>query len=234
MNRLFAGCCFLLYLTTCGYCATVIESNDKLHLRDGKIIEGTIIFRGGGQTVILKDNKQVWVSDTNIKSLTKGEGGGTTLTIPGTAKPRKKERGKEKTVKPEAKPKDKKTVKSETKTDKTSSVSDVTWKEINKIYNLKSKFTDLQKTEHWKKYKGKKVKWTGTVASIGETFGTVMLQIKMNPETLVSDIIVSLKKEERSKALKLSQGDKVTFIGVMNRWGSILTYVSLDDGELVE
>lgn len=62
-------------------------------------------------------------------------------------------------------------------------ISDITWYDINDIYNLQSDYTELQKKEHWKKYEGKKVKWTGEVSEMGETFGTLTLQIKMNPDT---------------------------------------------------
>ena len=37
-------------------------------------------------------------------------------------------------------------------------ISNITWEEIDKIYNLQSEFTDLQKNEYWKSYEGEKSK----------------------------------------------------------------------------
>ena len=82
-------------------------------------------------------------------------------------------------------------------------ISDITWREIDNIYDVQSKFSDLQKKEHWKNYKGKKVKWTGKVSSVSETFGTLTLQIKMNSTTLTSDVLIWLKDSEKQKALKI-------------------------------
>lgn len=112
-------------------------------------------------------------------------------------------------------------------------ISDVTWEEIDRIYNLKSDFTELQKKEHWKNYKGKKVKWAGKVGSVGETLGTLSLQVKLNPGTFTSDVLVRLKESERQDAMKLSEGDPVTFVGILDDWGSIMP-VTLDNGEIVE
>lgn len=42
-----------------------------------------------------------------------------------------------------------------------------------------------------------------------------------------------LKEEERQKALNLSQGDRVTFIGILDDWGSIMP-ITLEAGEIVE
>jgi hypothetical protein len=111
-------------------------------------------------------------------------------------------------------------------------ISDVTWEEIDKIYNLKSKYTELQKKERWKNYKGKKVKWRGEVSSVDETFGTMSLQVKLNPGTFTSDVLVRLKPTEREKALKVSKQDMVTFVGILDDWGTIMP-VTLDKGEMV-
>ena len=111
-------------------------------------------------------------------------------------------------------------------------ISDVTWEEIDAIYNLKSKYTELQKKEHWNNYEGKKVKWRGAVSSVGETMGTMSLQVKLNPSTFTSDVLVRLKPTEREKAIKLSEKDLVTFVGILDDWGTIMP-VTLDQGEIV-
>ena len=112
-------------------------------------------------------------------------------------------------------------------------LSDIRWEEIDKIYNLKSNFTELQKKEHWKNYKGKKVRWSGVVSSVGETFGRLQLQVKLNPNTFTSDVLVALKDSSSSDALKLKKGDRVTFEGILDDWGSLMP-VTLDHGIIIE
>lgn len=111
------------------------------------------------------------------------------------------------------------------------SISDIRWSEIDAIYNLKSKYTDLQKDESWKQYKGKKVLWSGRVSSIAESLGNLDLQVKMNPDTFTSDLIIELKDSEKSKALGLKVGDSVRFTGILDAWGTLLP-ITLKDGEI--
>lgn len=112
-------------------------------------------------------------------------------------------------------------------------VANVTWEEIDAIYNLKSRNTDLKKNEEWKKYKGKKVKWSGEVTSVSETFGTLQLQIKMNPDTFTSDLLIRLNADQKTKGLKLTKGDTVRFVGVLENWGSLLP-ITLSHGEIID
>ena len=112
-------------------------------------------------------------------------------------------------------------------------MSDIQWEEIDAIYNLKSTSTELQKKESWKNYEGKKVQWSGTVTSVGETFGTLQLQVKLNPQTLVSDVLVSLNDSSRSEAIKLKEGDTVTFQGTLEDWGTLMP-ITLDHGVIIK
>lgn len=113
-------------------------------------------------------------------------------------------------------------------------ISDIDWRLINAIYNLKYRKTDLQKDERWKEFKGRKVKWTGEVTSVGEsTFGGLELQVKMNPDTWTSDLLIELKASQRSRATHLNKGDSVTFTGILDSWGSILP-ITLKDGEIID
>jgi hypothetical protein len=112
-------------------------------------------------------------------------------------------------------------------------VSNIDWSTIDSIYNLKYKKTDLQKDERWKDFKGQKVKWTGEVTSVGESFGSLTLQVKMNPDTWTSDLLIRLKDSQRSRATRLNKGDSVTFTGILDSWGSILP-ITLKDAEIVD
>ena len=110
-------------------------------------------------------------------------------------------------------------------------ISSLEWREIDEIYNLKSNYTNLQKEELWKKYKGKKVKWSGEVSSISDTFGSLSLQVKMNPDTFTSDLLITLDDKERANAISLKVDDSVTFTGILNDWGTLLP-ISLERGKI--
>lgn len=107
----------------------------------------------------------------------------------------------------------------------------ISWQQINRIYSLDSNSTDLQKKQAWKRFKGKRVSWQGSVSEVSDGFGGLTLQVKMNPDTLTSDVLVSLRKSERAKAASLQQGSYVRFSGVLDNWGTIMP-ITLDDGEI--
>jgi hypothetical protein len=112
-------------------------------------------------------------------------------------------------------------------------ISNILWDDLDKIYNLKSKNTDLQKDELWKHFEGKRVKWKGEVTEVSNSLGRLVLQVKMNESTFTSDIIVTLKDSQSAKAIKLKQGDSVTFVATLDNWGTILP-ISMNEGEIVE
>ena len=112
-------------------------------------------------------------------------------------------------------------------------VTNVQWSELEGIYGFESKKTNLQKDEIWRKYKGTRVRWTGIVSSISKSWGRLQIMVKMTPDAWLSDAIVTLKRNEESKALKFSQGDRVTFDGTLSRWGTLLP-INLVDGRIVE
>jgi general secretion pathway protein G len=112
--------------------------------------------------------------------------------------------------------------------------SGISWREIDSIYNVSSKNTDLQKEQTWKRYKGKRVTWSGEVVGVSEGWlGGLSLQVKMNPKTFTFDLLIDVKKTEKAKASQLHQGDRVRFTGILSTWGSLMP-ISLDDGEIIQ
>ena len=117
---------------------------------------------------------------------------------------------------------------------KESEISDIAWAEIDEIYNLNSDTTDLRKNKEWQRFEGKRIRWSGRVSEIGEDFfGNLTLQIKMNPDTLVSDLLIRLKSDQRSKAENFSTGDPISFSGVLDEWGTIMP-LTINQGEILE
>jgi hypothetical protein len=58
------------------------------------------------------------------------------------------------------------------------------------------------------------------------------LQVKMDQDTLTSDLVIRLKSSEKDKASRLSKGETVTFTGVLDDWGTILP-ITLKEGEII-
>ena len=111
--------------------------------------------------------------------------------------------------------------------------SNITWREIDLFY-FKGKNTDLQKAAKWKEYEGQRIEWSGKVSSISEGFfGGVSMQVKMNPDTLVSDLIITLNESEASKAINYKEGSPIKFKATLKNWGNFLG-ISLTDGEIIE
>lgn len=93
--------------------------------------------------------------------------------------------------------------------------------------------TSLQKQDQFdKQFKDKYVQWTGTIESISETFGSYTLQVKHCPDSFLSDIVVTLKDDQKDTLLTYKEGDKITYKAKLTRLGDILG-LSASDGEIV-
>ena len=117
---------------------------------------------------------------------------------------------------------------------RSSAVSQVSWPEINNIYNIESSYTDIQKDENWTKYQGKSVVWYGEVVEVSRgIFGGMSLSIKMNGDTFTSDLLVELKPSAEKAAGRVSKGQHITFTGKLENWGTILP-ITLSQGEILQ
>jgi len=119
-------------------------------------------------------------------------------------------------------------------------VSD-TQAEINVVSNSFSDFdvlcdidsTSLQKRDLFDtKFRNNYVEWTGVVSSISDSFGSYRLQVKHCPRTFVSDIVVTMKEDQKDNLLKYSEGDTITYRAKLTRMGDILG-LSASDGIIV-
>lgn len=110
-------------------------------------------------------------------------------------------------------------------------ISPIQWSEYDNIYNTESNSTDMQKESAWEKFKGKTVAWQGTVSEVSEgTFGGLNLSIKMSPKTMTSDILLTLKDDQKSKAINLTKGSKISFTGNLKSYGGAFLPLSMDEG----
>lgn len=93
--------------------------------------------------------------------------------------------------------------------------------------------TNLQKQDQFdKQFKDKYVQWTGTIQSISESFGSYTLQVKHCPNSFLSDIVVTLKDDQKDTLLTYKEGDKITYKAKLTRLGDILG-LSASDGEII-
>lgn len=104
------------------------------------------------------------------------------------------------------------------------------FKDFDKIFGIKSDYTEIQKDELFKKdYEGRLVKWTGTVTEISQgTFSGFTIQIKHLSTTFVSDVILHVKDSEIAKAKGFKKGQKISYEGTLNSYGELLP-TSVDD-----
>ncbi len=94
--------------------------------------------------------------------------------------------------------------------------------------------TNLQKQDAFtSKFKDKHVQWSGTVSSISQSGGSYRLQIKHCPDTFVSDIVITMKDDQKDNLLPLKEGDKITYKAKLTRLGDILG-LSAQNGEVVQ
>lgn len=130
-------------------------------------------------------------------------------------------------------------------------LSNLTWSEVGAIYGNESGRTEIFKKNKWKDYKGKKVRWSGQVAEIEETFGVLQMSIVMGKGHTISvggmtvssdliadyspEVLVVLKKSEKAKGIKYNVGDRIKFEGILDDWSdTIQSHVELSDGVIIE
>jgi hypothetical protein len=110
---------------------------------------------------------------------------------------------------------------------------DLTWKEIDDIYNAESKATDIVKDEKWKAYKGLRVRWTGTVAGVDKIFGKYQVSVKMNKNSFTHDVTFHPKDDQVDEIFKLAIDDTITFEATLVQWGTLLP-ITAKEGVIVE
>ncbi|MBI2631986.1 hypothetical protein HYW75_03210 [Candidatus Pacearchaeota archaeon] len=91
--------------------------------------------------------------------------------------------------------------------------------------------TNLQKQDLFKrKFKDQYVEWSGEISSISE--GN-KVQVKHCPNTWTSDIIITMKSDQRDQLLQFREGDIITYRAKLTRLGDILG-LSAIDGETIK
>ncbi len=59
-----------------------------------------------------------------------------------------------------------------------------------------------------------------------------MLHVKHTPGPFGYDVILTLTPEEEKKALSLRKGQAITYVGILSRWGQIMSH-SVTEGRII-
>ena len=113
------------------------------------------------------------------------------------------------------------------------SISSVTWKELDEIYDIEHQRTDLQKETAWRSYKGKRIQWSGEVRSVEDSLGSLTLGVRMDEDTITYDLQIELLRSERAKAEQLSEGDRVSFAATLVDYAGAILPFRLKDGVII-
>jgi len=93
--------------------------------------------------------------------------------------------------------------------------------------------TQLQKESFFdENFKGKYVTWSGTVSTVSESSNSYAVQVVHKSSTLISDVRVEFRADQKDKLLQLKEGDPITYTAKMTRYGEILG-MSAEDGVVV-
>ncbi len=112
-------------------------------------------------------------------------------------------------------------------------VSHITFLEFDKVFNEKSEYTELQKQEAWKYFKGKRVQWQGVVGAVVGVSSGVNLVVRMSDDLWgTGRLLIHLKRTEKDKAMTLKENDAVIFRATL-RDRTFSNRIVLADGEMV-
>lgn len=145
-------------------------------------------------------------------------------------------------------------------------ISSVTWNDYDNLYGTKSTATELEKEEQWERFEGQIVTWLGTVLKVNgietvpavngietvndsvteslkangtERLDDCSLEIKMNADSLTSDIILKLKENQNLSAILLAsqledKPQNVSFTGKIERANGAFFPLLMDEGEFMD
>lgn len=109
----------------------------------------------------------------------------------------------------------------------------VSWEDFSAVFGSRSATTTLQCKAVWPRFAGKEVEWKGEVRAVDEIAGHLVLRVRMEKETLTSDVHVSLEDDQVESALRLSLGDSVRFSGILEDWGGVLYTAKIGKGRIL-
>ncbi|WP_048049947.1 hypothetical protein, partial [Methanosarcina mazei] len=66
-------------------------------------------------------------------------------------------------------------------------------------------------------FKDKYVTWSGTVSTVTESSGSYAVQVVHKSSTLISDVRVEFRADQKDKLIQLKEGDPITYTAKMTK-----------------
>ena len=109
--------------------------------------------------------------------------------------------------------------------------SNVTFKQVNRLFAYDSGLTDLQKEEEWKNYRGLCVEWTGELAYLESGFlGGISIGMKHLGSTLTYDVLIETPSSQKEVLLSWRKGTRHTYRATLVNYGSAILPILVDWG----
>jgi hypothetical protein len=99
-------------------------------------------------------------------------------------------------------------------------ISGMSFVDFDSKFCVHSRLTDLQKDREIQRFKGQRVRWEGVVSYVRED----SVGVKHKATTMTYDVLLSVPKSRRADLVLLSEGEKVTYEGTINDYGTILPH----------
>ena len=110
-------------------------------------------------------------------------------------------------------------------------VSNVTFKDVNRLFAHDSGLTDLQKEEGWKKFRGLCVEWTGELAYLKSGFfGGISIGMKHLGSTFTYDVLIDAPKSLKEELMSWREGNRYTYRATLVNFGGVILPISADWG----
>ena len=101
-----------------------------------------------------------------------------------------------------------------------------TFEELSPIF-LRRKVSEREKSLEWMRYRGRWVRWTGTLVSFTANGGT----FKMLPITTTFDVSVQFEATGRERLHSYQLGDRVSFVGRLDSFDDLFRTMYLNHGD---
>lgn len=97
-------------------------------------------------------------------------------------------------------------------------LSPAQWSEMEELYGANSKLTDLQKSELWRRYEGRRIEWTGEFCRVADD-ESLCIRMSQGTQSFDVNLKLVLTTAAQKRVKQLTSGEMIVFRG---------TFLSLD------
>ncbi|MEI6218571.1 MAG: hypothetical protein WCP86_06705 [bacterium] len=110
-------------------------------------------------------------------------------------------------------------------------LSPAQWSEMEELYGANSKLTDLQKSELWRRYEGRRIEWTGEFCRVADD-ESLCIRMSQGTQSFDVNLKLVLTTAAQKRVKQLTSGEMIVFRGTFlssDTW----TPIRLGYGEIV-